>query len=66
MTNILFLKEPIYCYIFWWNDLSNEKYFLNIFLEFRNLDSILNILRKKMILKADVFLHLGTPKNVVR
>ena len=36
------------------------------FLNFRNLDSILNIFRKKMIFIADVFLNLRTPKNVVR
>ena len=32
---------------------------------FWNLDSNLNILKKKMTLLADVFLALQTPKNVV-
>ena len=36
------------------------------FLHFLNLDFILNILKKKMTLIADVFLNLQTPKNVVR
>ena len=66
MTSILFLKEAICCYIFQWNYLSIDKYFLDIFLKFRNLDSILNIFRKKMTLIADRFLNLRTQKNVVR
>ena len=33
---------------------------------FRNLDSILNIFKKKMPLIADAFLNLRTPKNVGR
>ena len=33
---------------------------------FLNLESILNIFRKKTALKADVFLNLRNPKNVVR
>ena len=36
------------------------------FLHFRNLDSILNSLKKKMTFIGDVFLNLQTPKNVVR
>ena len=38
----------------------------SFFLHFRNLDSISNILKKKMTLIADVFLNLRTAKNVVR
>ena len=34
--------------------------------DFLSLDSILNIFKKKMTLKADVFLNLRIPKNVVR
>ena len=33
---------------------------------FLNLESILNIFRKKTDLEADVFLNLQIPKNVVR
>ena len=36
------------------------------FLHFINLASILNIFGKKMILRADVFLKLRTPKDVIR
>ena len=36
------------------------------FFYFLNLDSILNILGKKMTVIADVFLNLRTAKNVVR
>ena len=64
MTTIIFLTEAIYCNIFRRNYLI--KYFLNIFLHFRNLDSILNFFKTKTTLIADVFLNLRTPKNVVR
>ena len=40
-------------------------HFLFFFLHFGNLDSILNIFKEKMTLKANVFLNLRTPKNVV-
>ena len=43
-----------------------KKYFLNFFLNFLNLDSILNILKKNMTIIADVFLNLRTPEIVVR
>ena len=36
------------------------------FSHFVNLDSNLNIFKKKLTLIADVFLNLRTPKNVVR
>ena len=38
----------------------------NFFLLFLNLDSILNISKKKMTLIAHVFLNLRTRKDVVR
>ena len=44
---------------------EKEKYFLNIILHFLNLDSILNIFKKKITLLAHVFLNLWTPKKVV-
>ena len=65
IISILFLTEAIYSKIFRYNYLRNEKYFLNSLLSFLNLDSILNIFKKKT-LTADVFLNLQTPKNVVR
>ena len=66
MTSILFLMEAIYCNIFRSKDLRNEINFLFLFLHFLNLDSILKIFKKIITLIADVFLNLGTPKNVVR
>ena len=39
--------------------------FFFFFLHFRNLDSILNIFKKKMTFIVDVFLIFRTPKNVV-
>ena len=36
------------------------------FFHFIILDSNLNIFKKQMTLKADVFLKLRTPKNVIR
>ena len=52
--------------IFRYNYITNEKYFLDFFLHFLSLDSILNSSKKKMTLITDVFLNLRTPKNVVR
>ena len=47
--------------------IRHEKIFLKFFfLKFRNLDSILNIFKKKVTLIPDIFSNLGTPKNVVR
>ena len=46
--------------------LRKKIYFLNLFLHFLSLDSILNCFKKKMTLKADAFLNLQTPKKVVR
>ena len=66
MASIPFLIETIYSNIFRSNYLRNEKYFLNIFLHFQKLDSILNIFSKKMTLIPDVFLNLRARKNVVR
>ena len=66
MTSILFLIKTIYSNIFTCNYLRNEKYFLNFFLPFRNLISILNIFQKKMNLIADVFLNLRSPKDAVK
>ena len=45
---------------------KKEKIFLNFFLKFWNEDKILNILKKKLTLVANVFPKLRTPKNAVR
>ena len=67
MASILLLNEAISCDIFRGDYRRNEKHFLNcFFMHFRNLDSILNIFKKKMTLIAEVFLKLRTLKNVVR
>ena len=66
MTSILFLTEAIYCNIFRCSYLRNKKLFLNLFLDFLNLDLILNNFKKNMTLIADVFLNLRIPKYVVR
>ena len=44
---------------------KKKKHFCDYFF-FQKSNLILNILKKKMTLKADVFLNLLTPKNVVR
>ena len=46
---------------------QKEKTFSEFFFfHLLNLDSILNIFKKKMSLLAHVFLNFPTPKNVVR
>ena len=45
---------------------QKPKIISNFFLHFLNLDSILNILEKKMTLIAYLFLNFRTPKTVVR
>ena len=48
-------------------DLSQErKIFSELSFHFLDLESIFNIFKKKMTLRADVFLNLRTPKYVVR
>ena len=45
---------------------KQTKIFRIFFFHFRKLDSILNIFKKKIALRADIFLTLGNRKNVVR
>ena len=45
---------------------KNKKNFLNFFLHFWNLVSMLYIFKEKMTLIADVFLRLWSPKNVFK
>ena len=47
MTSILLLTEAIFCNMFRCNYLRNEKRFLNFPLHVRNLDSILDMFKKK-------------------
>ena len=62
MTIILFLTEAIYCKILRCIYVRYKKYFVNFFLHFLNLESILKISKKKVTLIADVFLNLRTRK----
>ena len=66
MKSIQFLIETICSNIFRYNCLRNKKFYPIFFLRFRNLDATLNIFQKKMTLIPDIYLNLGTPKNVVR
>ena len=45
---------------------QEQKTFSQFFFAFWNLDSILNMLKKKMTLRAHVFLILRILKNMVR
>ena len=45
---------------------QKRKIFSRFFLNFLNLDSILNIFKNKMTLIADIFSNLPTLKNVIR
>ena len=66
MKIILLLIETIFIKIFRWDYLRKKKIFLLSFLHFLNLDSILNIFKKKMTVIGDIFLNLGTPEKVVK
>ena len=46
--------------------LSQKPKIFSIHFYFVNLDSIFNISKKKMTPIVDLFLNLGTPKDVVR
>ena len=48
------------------NYLKNEKLFLNFLFRFWNLHQILNVLKKRTIVIANVFPKLMTVKNLVR
>ena len=66
MTNILFKIVRICQSQFKCNYLKNEKLFLNFFFHFWNLHQTLNVLKKKMIVLANVFPKLENVKNFVR
>ena len=66
MKIILLLIETIFIKIFRWDYLRKKKIFLLSFLHILNLDSILNIFKKKMTVIGDIFLNLGTPEKVVK
>ena len=65
MTNILFKIAKICNSQFKSNYLKNEKPFLNFSMHFWNLHQILNILKEKILVRANVFVKLQTVKNLV-
>ena len=66
MASILFKIEKIWYSQYESNYVGNEKPFLCFLINFWNLHQILNILNKKIIVIANVFLKLQTVKNSVR
>ena len=66
MGSILFKIARICHSQFKYNYLKNENLFLNFLFHFCNLQQILTILKKKIIVIANVFPKLKTVKNLVR
>ena len=66
MAGITFKIERISNFKFKWNYLKNEKHFLNFLFHFWNLHQILNILRKTMLVIANVFPKLQVVKTFLR
>ena len=66
MTNILFKIAGIWHSQFKCNYPKNEKPFPNFLFHFCNLHKILNILKEKMIVIANVFPKLDIAKKFVR
>ena len=64
MSSIVFKIVRICNSQFKCNYLKNQKPFLNFLLYFWNLLQILNVLKRKMIVKANVFPKLQTVKNL--
>ena len=65
MASILFNIARIFNSQFKCNYLKNEKLFLDFLLHFWNLAQILNILKKKVMVIANVFPNFKTVKNFV-
>ena len=66
MTNILFKIPRIFNSQFKCNYLKNEKLFLNLLFHLSSLPQILNILKERILVIANVFVSLQTVKNLVR
>ena len=66
MASILFNIARICNSQFECKYLKIEKHFLNFLFHFWNVHQILNILKKKMMVLANVFLNLQTVKNFVK
>ena len=65
MASILINIAGLYNSQFKCNYLKNEKKFLNFLFHFWNLQEILNILKKNMMVLANVLLKLETVKKFV-
>ena len=63
MASILFKISSICNSQFKCNYLKNEKLFVNFLFYFWNLHQILNVLKEKMIVIANLFLKLQVVKN---
>ena len=66
MAGILLKIVRLYYSEFKCNYMKNEKYFLNLLFRFWDLHQILNILKKRKIVIANVFPKLGTVKILLR
>ena len=66
MTSILFRIVRISKSWFKYNYLKNERHFVNFLSIFCNINQILNILKKKLIVLAHVFPKLKIGKDLVR
>ena len=66
MAGILIKIVRIFNCQFKCNYLKNEKLFLNFFMHFSSLHQILDILKEKIIIIANLFLKLQTVKNFLR
>ena len=66
MAGILLKIVRLYYSEFKRNYMKNEKSFLNFLFRFWDLHQILNILKKRKIVIANVFLKLGTVKILLR
>ena len=65
IISILVITEGNSCSNFSQNYLPKQKYFSEVLLHFWNLDKILIVFKKKIIVIAQIFWKLLIPKNVV-
>ena len=66
ITRMLFRIVRISCSVFKCNYLKNENHFLSFLCRLSNLHQILNIIKKKMVVRANVFRKLQNVKDLVR
>ena len=66
ITRMLFRIVRISCSVFKCNYLKNENHFLSFLCRLSNLHQILNIIKKKMVVRANVFRKLQNVKDLFR